>query len=89
MFNTIFNPLKMRWNLTLADIKQNKKYKISKISTSNNILLERFMNLGMYKGAITSLLEKSIDKNTIAVIANNTRIALRITEAKEIIVKEI
>lgn len=75
--------------MTLADIKQNKKYKISKISTSNNILLERFMNLGMYKGAITSLLEKSIDKNTIAVIANNTRIALRITEAKEIIVKEI
>lgn len=75
--------------MTLADIKQNKRYKISKISTSNNILLERFMNLGMYKGAITSLLEKSIDKNTIAVIANNTRIALRITEAKEIIVKEI
>lgn len=75
--------------MTLADIKQNKKYKISKISTNNNILLERFMNLGMYKGAITRLLEKSIDKNTIAVIANNTRIALRITEAKEIIVKEI
>lgn len=75
--------------MTLADIQQNKYYRISKIQTTNNILRERLVALGMCEGAEASLLERSIGKSTIAILSNNTRIALRMSEAQEISVKEI
>ncbi|MDE6886385.1 MAG: ferrous iron transport protein A [Helicobacteraceae bacterium] len=75
--------------MTLVDMKQNKNYQISKISTNDNILRERLVSLGICEGAEASLLEKSLDRSTIAIISNNTRIALRTSEAREVIVKEL
>ena len=75
--------------MTLADMKQNKTYQINKINTNNDILRERFVALGICEGAYASFLQKSIDRATIAIMANNTRIALRMTEAKEVSIKEL
>lgn len=74
--------------MTLFDMQQNKNYQISKIKTDDNILLERLVALGICEGANASLLEKSLDKSTIAILSNNTRIALRATEAREVFIKE-
>lgn len=75
--------------MTLFDIKTHKNYKISKILTSDNVLRERLVALGINEGAKVSLLEKSLDKSTIAVMINSTRIALRASEAKEISIIEV
>ncbi len=75
--------------MTLVDMKQNKEYQISKINTNDEVLRERLVALGLCEGTKALLLEKSIDKSTIAIISNNTRIALRMTEAREISIKEI
>ena len=75
--------------LTLADIKQNKTYLINKLNTSDNILKERFIALGICDGTSVRLLEHSIDRATIAIMANNTRIALRMSEAREVGVMEL
>lgn len=75
--------------MTLADMEHNKNYQINKINTHNNMLRERFIALGICEGTYTSLLEKSIDRATIAIMANNTRIALRVTEAREVSIKEL
>lgn len=75
--------------MTLADMKGNKQYQIAGINTKDSKLFERLIALGMNKGAKASLLEKSIDSSNIAIISNNTRIALRIEEAKEVIIREL
>ena len=75
--------------MTLADMKENKQYQIAGINTKDSKLFERFIALGMNKGAKTCLLEKSIDSSNIAIVSNNTRIALRIEEAKEVVVREL
>lgn len=74
--------------MTLFDMQQHKNYQISKIKTDDDILRERLVALGICEGASASLLEKSLDKSTIAILSNNTRIALRATEAKEVFIKE-
>ncbi|RAX51787.1 hypothetical protein CCY99_08280 [Helicobacter sp. 16-1353] len=75
--------------MTLVDMKQNKTYKIHKILTDDNVLRERLVALGICEGTEANLLQKSIDKATIAILANNSRIALRATEAREVSVEEI
>lgn len=70
-------------------MKENKQYQIAGINTKDSKLFERFIALGMNKGARTYLLEKSIDSSNIAIISNNTRIALRMDEAKEVVVREL
>lgn len=75
--------------MTLFDVQEHKNYQIYKIKTDNNILRERLMALGICEGANATLLEKSIGKGTIAILSNNTRIALRAAEAKEVYIKEI
>ncbi|WP_181881772.1 FeoA family protein [Helicobacter sp. MIT 14-3879] len=75
--------------MTLVDMKQNKSYQISKIITNDDVLRERLVALGICEGTKTALLEKSLDKSTIAILSNNTRIALRATEAKEVFIKEV
>lgn len=74
--------------MTLFDMQQHKNYQISKIKTDDDILRERLVALGICEGASASLLEKSLDKSTIAILSNNTRVALRATEAKEVFIKE-
>lgn len=75
--------------MTLADIEQNKTYLIDKINTSDGVLRERFVTLGICDGARVRLLERSIDRATIAIIVDNTRIALRMSEAREISIREL
>lgn len=75
--------------MTLADIKQDKTYLINKINTDDNILRERFVALGICVGTSVRLLERSIDRATIAIMTNNTRIALRMSEAREVSIREI
>lgn len=75
--------------MTLVDMKQNRTYQINKIHTKDNVLRERLIALGVCEGAEANLLEKSIDRATIAIITNNTRVALRTTEAQEVGVKEL
>lgn len=75
--------------MTLFDVKEHKNYQIYKIKTDDNVLRERLMALGICEGANATLLEKSIAKSTIAILSNNTRIALRANEAKEVYIKEI
>lgn len=75
--------------MSLANIEYNKSYEIIDISTDNSVLLERFISLGICEGARVELLEKSIDKNTMAIVLSNIRIALRVSEAQEVDVQEV
>lgn len=75
--------------MTLVDMQENKTYQIHKINTEDALLRERLVALGVCEGAKANLVQKSIDKATIAILSNNTRIALRTSEAEEVSVQEI
>lgn len=75
--------------MTLIDMKDKKNYEIQNITTKDDVLRERLVALGICQGAKANLLECSIAKATIAILSNNTRVALRVTEAQEVTIKEI
>lgn len=69
--------------MNLSELEKGECGKILKI-TSDSVLKSRFSSFGVTKGAIVYVIEQTISKNTIEIRIHNTKIALRIQEAKTI-----
>ncbi len=73
--------------MLLSELKKNECAKIINIST-DSILKARFNSFGIIKGATIYVIEQTLSKNTIEIKVNNTKIALRLSEAKTIEVEK-
>lgn len=67
--------------MNLSELKKGEKAKITSIN-SDSILKSRLSSFGITRGATVNVIEYTIAKNTIEVQINNTKIALRQSEAK-------
>jgi len=74
--------------MKLSQLKKNKKAVITNISCEKE-LKQRFNSFGIIKGTPIMIEETSLDCNTIAILVENTSIAIRVEEANNIEVKEI
>lgn len=73
--------------MKLSELQKGECGKIISIS-SDSVLKARFSSFGITRGATIYVLEYTIAKNTMEVKINNTKIALRLTEAKFIEVEK-
>lgn len=73
--------------MKLSDIQIGECGKIVKIN-SDSVLKARFSSFGITRGAIVYIIEQTMSKNTIEIKVNNTKIALRMTEAELIEVEQ-
>lgn len=71
---------------SLNDLKINEEATITKVK--NNNLKRRLMDIGFVSGAKVKLILKNIGDNMRAYKIKNTIIALRVNDAKNIIIKE-
>jgi len=71
----------------LSELEKGECGKIIKIN-SDSVLKARFSSFGITKGSIAYLVEETLSKNTIEIRIKNTKIALRISEAKTIEVEK-
>lgn len=71
---------------SLNDLKINEEATITKVE--NNNLKRRLMDIGFVSGAKVKLILKNIGDNMRAYKIKNTIIALRVNDAKNIIIKE-
>lgn len=69
--------------MNLSELHKGECGKIVKI-TSDSVLKSRFNSFGITKGAVIYVIEQTLSKNTIEIKLHNTKIALRINEAKTI-----
>lgn len=74
--------------MKLSELKKNECGKIIKVET-DSVLKNRFNSFGIIKGATIYVIEQTLSKNTIEIKVNNTKIALRISEADTIEVESI
>lgn len=75
--------------MTLFEGQENKTYKISAIQTNNEALKHRFLSLGITKDSHVLIERFSSNKATLAIQIDNAKIALRDTEAQNIVVEAI
>jgi len=73
--------------MNLSELKKGECGKIVKIN-SDSVLKARFCSFGITRGATVYIIEQTIAKNTIEVRINNTKVALRVSEAKYIEVEQ-
>jgi len=73
--------------MKLSELQKGECGKIIKIN-SDSVLKARFNSFGITRGAIAYIIEQTISKNTIEIKINNTKIALRISEAEVIEVEQ-
>lgn len=69
--------------MTLNQLKKGEKASIQEFSC-DKILKSRFNSLGIKKGELIHIEEVTLAKETIEVKINRTKIALRVSEAKQI-----
>lgn len=74
--------------MKLSDLQKGECGKIIAIS-SDSVLKARFGSFGITRGATIYVLEYTIAKNTMEVKINNTKIALRLSEANYIEIEKI
>lgn len=67
----------------LSDLHKGECGKILSIG-SDSVLKARFSSFGVTRGATVYVIEQTLSKNTIEIRINNTKIALRMTEAQTI-----
>ena len=72
----------------LSQLEVNQTAVITKI-ICNDELKQRFYSFGIIRGANITIKEVSLSKNTIALVVDDTSVALRLEEAKNIEVKLI
>ncbi|MBR2735260.1 MAG: ferrous iron transport protein A [Clostridia bacterium] len=72
--------------IPLSESKINKSYKIFRVKTDNDITLRRILDLGMVRGAEIKALHKSPTGNLTAYFIKGAVIALRDSDAKNILV---
>ncbi len=73
--------------MKLSDLEKEECGKIISIS-SDSVLKSRFSSFGITKGVTIYVLEYTIAKSTMEVRVNNTKIALRLSEARFIEVEK-
>ena len=71
----------------LSELEIGECGKILKIDT-DSVLKARFSSFGITRGAIAYIIEQTLSKNTIEIRIQNTKIALRCSEAKTIEVEK-
>ncbi len=74
--------------MNLNELKKGKTAKIISIN-SDAILKSRLSSFGITRGTIINVIEYTIAKNTIEIQINNTKLALRNSEAQLIEVEEL
>ncbi|WP_027326771.1 FeoA family protein [Helicobacter pametensis] len=75
--------------MTLFDGCENQTYKITAIKTEDEALRHRLFSLGITKDCHIFLERFSSNKATLAIQVNQTKIALRDSEAQHIFVETI
>lgn len=71
----------------LSELQKGECGKIVKINT-DSVLKARFSSFGITRGSVAYIIEQTMSKNTIEIRIQNTKIALRISEAKTIEVEK-
>ena len=66
--------------MKLSDLQKGECGKIISVN-SDSVLKARFSSFGITRGALIYVIEYTIARNTVEVKINNTKIALRLTEA--------
>jgi len=74
--------------INLSDLQLNQKAIVLKVNCKDE-LKQRFYSFGLIKGASVLVEKISLAKNTIALLVDDTSIALRLEEAKQIEVEKI
>lgn len=74
--------------MRLSELKRGECGKIVSIK-SDPLLKSRFSSFGIVKGAIISVVEQTLSKNTIEIKIQNSKIAIRISEAQTIIIERV
>lgn len=69
--------------MKLSELTKNQKAIISNI-TCNDELKQRFFSFGIIKGTLIKVNEISLTKSTMTFDINNTEIAMRVEEAKQV-----
>lgn len=77
----------MRDIVKLSELKKNECAQITKINT-DSVLKARFNSFGIVRGATIYVIEQTLSMNTIEIKINNTKIALRMSEADTIEVEK-
>lgn len=72
--------------MKLSELKKREKAEIIDISC-DNILKNRLHSFGIMKGAIIVIEELTLTKSTIEIKINQSKVALRLSEAEKIKVK--
>ncbi|PAF51185.1 hypothetical protein BKH43_02975 [Helicobacter sp. 13S00401-1] len=75
--------------MTLINAVHGKYYKIDKIDTKNQELINRFMSLGVYEGTVVTPAFETSLKQTYSVYIDGMQVALRRSEAKIIYIEEV
>lgn len=70
--------------MTLYDCPKNQPHKVLAIHTKDSVLRDRLIAMGISCGSTITLCHSTLTKATLCVLANDTQIALRAEEAKEI-----
>ena len=72
--------------MTLNELKIKESAEIKSINC-DNVLKNRLYSFGIIKGAIVKIEELTLTKSTIEIKINQSKIALRLSEAEKIEVK--
>ncbi len=73
--------------MKLSELQKGECGKIISIDT-DSILKSRFSSFGITRNSLVYVIEQTISKNTIEIKINNTKIALRLSEANTIEVEK-
>ncbi len=74
--------------MLLSELKRGECGKIVAIE-SNPQLKSRFSSFGIVKGSTITIIEQTLSKNTIEIKIQNSKIAIRVSEAESIKVEKI
>jgi len=72
--------------MLLSDLDKNTNATIKSVNC-NEDLKQRFYSFGIINGANILVEEISLNKNTMALVVDGTSVAIRLDEAKQIIVE--
>ena len=70
--------------MTLYDCPKNQPHKVVAIHTKDSALRDRLIAMGICQDSTITLCHTTLARATLCVLANDTQIALRAEEAKEI-----
>ncbi|WP_104747605.1 FeoA family protein [Helicobacter cetorum] len=75
--------------MTLNEAQKNQQYEIIEITNCDEGLKKRFLSFGIFNGVVCTLLHHSMQKATLSIKINHIQVALRVHEAKCLIVKPL